>query len=343
MLARTDPVPISRPTFLGADRANPSDARAADLVVVGIPYTTPHDLVGSRAPSSAAPAAVRQQSLRLADRLEHYDFDFGGALLAGRQVRLLDWGDVGGQPGRYAENAALAAAVVRAILDRGALPVVLGGDHGAAIPTLRAYSGRGPLAVVHLGPTLDWCHAVNGVEDGPRSTMRRAAEVPGVTAMMQVGLRGGGAGRDEVEAARAFGSVLVRAEEVHEAGVREALRRLPAAAGYHVSLDAAALDPGIAPGVDTPAFGGLSYFEVTNLLKGIAARGPVVGVDLVGIVPAHDLNDQTSLLGARLILNLAGALAHAGRLGEPARDAAIPARPDQRPVHVEPVGELVRR
>ncbi len=342
MLARTDPIPIGRPTFLGADRATPLDPPAADLAVVGIPYTTPHDLAGSRAPSSAAPSAVRQQSLRLADRLDHYDFDFGGDLLARRRVRLVDWGDVGGRPGRYAENAGMATAVIRAILDRGAVPIVLGGDHAAAIPTLRAYSGRGPLAVVHLGPTLDWCDEVNGVEDGPRSAMRRAAELPGVTSMVQIGLRGGGRERRrEVEAALAFGSVLVRAEEVHELGVRDVLRRVPAASGYYISLDAAALDPAIAPGVEPPAFGGLTYFEATNLLKGIAARGPVVGFDLVGIVPAHDLNDQTSLLGARLILNLVGALAHAGRIGEPARDAALASRPDRRPAPAEPVREFV--
>jgi agmatinase len=340
MLARTEPTPISHPTFLGAGRGTPQDPRPADLVVVGIPYTTPHDLATSRAPSSPAPATVRQQSLRLADRVNHYDFDFGGPLLAGRRLRLVDWGDVGGRPGRYAENADLATAVIRAVLDRRALPIVLGGDHAAAIPALRAYGEQGPLAVIHLGPTLDWCDEVNGVEDGPRSAMRRAAEVPGVTAMMQVGLRGDGAGR-EVEAARAFGSVLVRAEELHELGVREILRRLPAAAGYHVSLDAGALDPAIAPGVDVPAFGGLTYFEATNLLKGIAARAPVVGFDLVGIVPAHDLNDQTSLLGARLILNLVGALAHAGRIGEPLDVAAIPSPPHRQPSAAEPVRESV--
>ena len=118
-----------------------------------------------------------------------------------------------------------------------------------------------------------------------------------------------------MDEARAFGSVLVRAEELHEVGVPAILRRLPPAPRYYVSLDAGALDPAIAPGVETPAFGGLTYFEATNLLKGIAARAPVVGLDLVGISPAKDLHDMTSLLGARLILNLVGALAHAGRIG----------------------------
>jgi agmatinase len=108
--------------------------------------------------------------------------------------------------------------------------------------------------------------------------------------------------------------VLVRAEEVHELGVPAILRRVPAAPRYYVSLDAAALDPAIAPGVETPAFGGLTYFEASNLLKRIAARGAVAGVSLVGIAPAKDLHDRTSLLGTRLVLNLVGALAHVGRI-----------------------------
>jgi agmatinase len=134
--------------------------------------------------------------------------------------------------------------------------------------------------------------------------------------MMQVGLRGSGSARPrDVDDARAWGAVLVRAEEVHEAGVPAILRRLPRAPGYHVTLDAGGLDPAIAPGVECPAFGGLSYFEATNLLKGIAARAPVLGLAVVGISPACDLHDMTSLLAARLVLNLVGALAHAGRIG----------------------------
>ena len=145
--------------------------------------------------------------------------------------------------------------------------------------------------------------------------MRRVSELPWVTAMVQVGVRGSGNARPrDVDDARAFGSVLVRAEELHEAGVPAILHRLPPAPRYYVSLDVGALDPAIAPGVETPAFGGLTYFEASNLLRGIAALGPVVGVDLVGIAPAKDHHDRTSLLGARLVLNLVGALAHAGQI-----------------------------
>jgi agmatinase len=323
MLARTDPIPIGRPSFLGAPRVAAPGLPETDVAVVGILYTTPADLAASRAPSSAAPATVREQSLRLSGCEDGYDFDLGGELFAGRRVRVVDCGDVRALPGRYEDNDRAASDVVGAILDRGALPIVLGGDHAAAIPALRACVRRGPITVVHLGADLDWRDQVSGVRWSAASAMRRAAELDGVVSMIQIGLRGGGARRGDVEDAEAFGSILVRAEEVHEGGVRAALSRLPAAPGYYLSLDAGALDPAIAPGVAVPAFGGLSYFEATNLLKGVAARAPVVGVSLTGIVPAHDPGGLTSLLGVRLVLNLLGALAHTGRLGVPAAAAAV--------------------
>jgi agmatinase len=280
-----------------------------------MPYTVPYDLAWSRQPSSLAPAALREQSTRIADRLHHYDFEFGGDLFAGRGVRIVDCGDVAMTPGRYAENSQAATAVIGAIIERGAFPVILGGDHATTIPALRAYERRGSLCVVHLGADLDWRDELNGVRDSLSSAMRRASELPWVRSMIQIGLRGlGGARQRDVDEAQAFGSILVRAEELHEVGVAAVLRRVPTAECYYVSLEAGALDPAIAPGVEAPAFGGLTYFEATNLLRGVAAQGKVVGITCTGVVPARDTNHMTSLLSVRLTLNLVGAMAHAGQL-----------------------------
>jgi agmatinase len=96
-------------------------------------------------------------------------------------------------------------------------------------------------------------------------------------------------------------------------GVAAALTRVPRAPRYFLSLDIGALDPSIAPGLELPMFGGLDYYQATNLIKGLVGLGDVVGMALTGIVPDRDLHDMTSLLGVRLILNLLGALAHSGR------------------------------
>ena len=98
-------------------------------------------------------------------------------------------------------------------------------------------------------------------------------------------------------------------------GVTAVLQRVPDAAAYYVSLDTDAIDPAIAPGINAMEFGGLTYFEVSNLLKGIAAKGRIIGFDVVEIAPGKDHQNMTSLLAARLVLNLLGAMSHKGQIG----------------------------
>ena len=309
-------MPVGRPSFLNVPRCDSLDALDADVAVVAFPYTVPYTIEWSRQPSSWAPGAIREASLRYPDFLTHYDMDFGAELFAGRRVRIVDCGDVFEVAGQYEDNGRTATAVIKAILARGAVPVVLGGDHATTIPMMRAYDGRGPLCVVHIDAHLDWRDEVNGVHDGLSSPMRRASELPWVTSMIQIGLRAVGSARQrEVDDAAAFGSIRVRAEELHEVGAAEILRRVPDAAAYYISLDTDAIDPAIAPGINALEFGGLTYFEVSNLLRGIAARGKIVGFDVVEIAPGKDHQNLTSLLAARLTLNLLGAMAHGGQIG----------------------------
>ncbi|HEX2483051.1 MAG TPA: arginase family protein, partial [Methylomirabilota bacterium] len=289
-------MPVGRPSFLNVPRCDSLDALDADVAVVAFPYTVPYTIEWSRQPSSWAPGAIREASLRYPDFLAHYDMDFGAELFAGRRVRIVDCGDVFEVAGQYEDNGRTATAVIKAILARGAVPVVLGGDHATTIPMMRAYDGRGPLCVVHIDAHLDWRDEVNGVHDGLSSPMRRASELPWVTSMIQIGLRAVGSARQrEVDDAAAFGSIRVRAEELHEVGAPEILRRVPAAAAYYISLDTDAIDPAIAPGINALEFGGLTYFEVSNLLRGIAARGKIVGFDVVEIAPGKDHQNLTSL------------------------------------------------
>ncbi|MFW6116831.1 MAG: arginase family protein, partial [bacterium] len=139
--------------------------------------------------------------------------------------------------------------------------------------------------------------------------MRRASEMPWVDSMIQIGLRGAGSGRRaEVDAAREFGSILVKADELHKTGVEKVLRKVPPAAHYYVTVDIDGLDPSIAPATGAPEFGGLSYYEATDLLKGIASKGNLVGFDMVEVAPSLGGGNSTSLLAAQLILNMIGAL-----------------------------------
>ncbi len=317
MTERTVAVPEGSATFAGFPRCDDLMDLAADIAVIGVPEGVPYGSSDEPSPTSAAPAAVREASQRWARYLAHEDVDLGGDLFGGRPVRAVDCGDVAISPGRHEENGANTTAVIRRILAAGAVPIVLGGDHSIPIPVMRAHEGFGSMCVVQIDAHLDWRDEVGGVRLGLSSNMRRASELPFVAGMAQFGLRGVGSARArEYQDARAYGSVLVGAEEIHRDGIEAALARIPAADRYYVTFDADGLDPAVAPGVGYPAFGGLTYFQAFDLLRGVAAKGRIVGFDLVEIVPALDVRNLTSLVGARLILNLIGLMARNGQIGD---------------------------
>ncbi len=316
MSPSVNPIPVGRPTFLDVPRCTDLRTLDAHIAIVGLPFSVPYDLYRSTI-ASTAPQAIREQSLRYVPRyLTHYDFDFGGPTLADRPVKIVDCGDVAIIPGRWEENSRAATAAIRAILDRGAVPIVLGGEHSIPIPVLRAYEGRGTMCVVQIDAHIDWRDELDGIREGLSSPMRRASEMPWVSGMAQIGIRGFGSARQqEFDAAHKYGAVIVGAEELHRVGVEEVLRRVPAAERYYITFDADGLDPSIAPGVNSRSFGGVTYYEATNLLKGVAEKGKVVGLDFVEVVPGTDVDGMTSLLAARLIMNLIAAMAHTGQVG----------------------------
>jgi agmatinase len=134
------PIPIGWPSFLDAPRCTTLDQLDADVAIIGVPYGVPYGMQGSLQRSSTATQTVREQSMRFVRTLSHYDYDFEGEIFAGRQVHIVDCGDVAMEPGRYEENFQATTEVIRTILERGAVPIVLGGDHAIPIPVFHAYA-----------------------------------------------------------------------------------------------------------------------------------------------------------------------------------------------------------
>ena len=131
-------------TFLNAPLVTNLGTLDADVAVLGIPYGVPYGMRGVAGGSSDAPAAIRRQTLRYGYGrfFGHYDFDFDdGDSLAGRPLRIIDCGDVSADPLDIRANSTRATAAVRAIVERGAVPVVLGGDDSIPIPFFRAFEG----------------------------------------------------------------------------------------------------------------------------------------------------------------------------------------------------------
>lgn len=299
----------TKSTFAGLPAcANSADA-SANIAIIGIPHgVTYHP--GKPSHSADAPAAIRRAADRYASMLDNYDFDLGGPLLNNRNVRVRDCGDVPGDPRDSIGNQRRAMETIRAVINTKAIPIVLGGDDSVPIPVFRAYQKQGPLTVIQIDAHLDWRHEINGITEGASSTMRRASEMPWISKLIQVGMRGVGSARhEEVAAARAYGATILTAKDVYDGGIERILDLVPDGSGCLVTIDCDGLDPSIMPAVKAPVPGGLSYRQVIELIHGLTKKADVRGFDLVEFVPDKDIKGLGALTAARIIFNMIGALA----------------------------------
>lgn len=294
-------------TFLGLPWADPASVEA-DFAILGVPYGVPYPSTKAGSGCADAPGAIRRRSSRMAGFLGHHDFDTGKPMLPGAR-RIVDCGDVPGDPIDGPGNRDRAETTVRTLLDRSVTPVVLGGDDSVPIPVLRAYADHGPLTVLQVDAHLDFRNEVGGVTQGYSSTMRRASEMAHVTRVVQVGLRGVGSARlSDLDDARAAGGLVVTARELRERGVGWVLEQLPEGGAIFLSFDLDGLDPSLCPAVGAPLPGGLSWDEAGDLVSGVATRCRVVGAAFTELVPERDPSGYSALVAARLVIRLLSAI-----------------------------------
>lgn len=316
-LPLTTPADHGYETFLYSEPCTDLDRLVADIAFLGIPYGAPYSMEDVNNDQSNAPNAIRQVTERAVRSLERYDFDVGGPLYDGRDIKMVDCGNVPGNMHDFAEHSARAETAVRKILAAGALPLIIGGDHAIPIPVLKAYDGEGPITLIQIDAHIDWREEVNGVTQGLSSPIRRASEMAHVGEIFQIGIRAQGSARTEdVEAALAYGANLITAYELHEAGMDAILARIPDGGRYYLTIDADGMDPAIMPAVAGPAPAGVTFVQARKLIHGLANKGRVVGMDVVEILPRMDVNRITLITAARLFVNMIGATVRAGYFGK---------------------------
>ena len=281
----------------------------ADVAVMGAPFD-----FGTQFRSGArfGPRAVREASTLFsfghAGAYDHEDDE----MYLGPEVRIVDIGDADIVHTDTETSHANIEAGVRAMLKAGALPVVIGGDHSVNIPCIRAFDDQGPIHILQIDAHLDFVDVRHGVRHGHGNPMRRAAEKDYVTGITALGIRNvSSTAKDGYEAARAMGDDILSVRQVRKLGVEGVLARLPKGARIYVTIDIDGFCPSIAPGTGTPSHGGFLYYEVLEILQGVAQAHEVVGIDLVEVAPDYDPTGSTGILAAQVLLNFLGFIFHA--------------------------------
>ena len=285
------------------------DAIDADAAVLGAPFD-----FGTQFRSGArfGPRAIREASTLFSfGHAGAYDHEDDVTYL-GPEVRIVDLGDADIVHTDTAKSHANIEYGVRRILEAGALPVVLGGDHSVNIPCINAFDGQGPIHILQIDAHLDFVDERHGVRHGHGNPMRRAAEQEYVTGLTQVGIRNvSSTAREGYADARRMGGDILSVRQARALGPAGVIGRIPEGARVYVTIDIDGFCPSIAPGTGTPSHGGFLYYDVLEMLQALARRHEVVGIDLVEVAPDYDPSGSTQILAAQVLLNFLGFVFHA--------------------------------
>ncbi|HLA48577.1 MAG: arginase [Nitrospinae bacterium RIFCSPLOWO2_12_39_16] len=218
---------------------------------------------------------------------------------------------------------------VYTVLQEGAVPLSIGGDHSLAIGSIAGVSRF--LREKSKKAGLIWFDA-HGDMNTPEST--NSGNIHGMPLAVSLGL--GAKALTEIEAfspkIESKNAVLIGVrnlderekglivnsgikvytmKEIDENGMSNIIRKAIDLAArdtdyIHLSFDMDVCDPSIAQGVGTPVKGGLNYREAHLAMEKIAESGMLASMDMVEINPILDYKNLTADLGAELILSAFG-------------------------------------
>lgn len=287
-----------QPSFLESEFM-PAAAHAARFHIIPVPYEAS---VSYGHGTAGGPRAILEAS----QQLEAWDgFSAPGELGLYTHPAV----DCGGAP-----EAVLAriAAAVGGVLEHGAVPVLLGGEHTATLGALRALHARrafdGPLGVIQFDAHADLRAEYEGSPYSHACVMHRAVRDLGLP-LVQMAVRD--FCREEAEARREFQIVHFDAARLARHGLPEQPLPEDFPRRVYVTFDVDALDAGLMPATGTPVPGGLGWYDALTLVERCVVGRRVAGFDVVELAPMRGLHfaDYTA---ARLVYHMMGVIQRAG-------------------------------
>ncbi|MDX1661216.1 MAG: arginase [Gemmatimonadota bacterium] len=289
----------------------------------------PVDLGAGRRGVDMGPSALRIAGVR--ERLQRLGYEVvdRGDLA----VRTFESAEEGDPDARFltaiADLNRRLAPRVREILESGAVPLVLGGDHSISIGSIAGASAWARANDEEIG--LLWFDAhgdLNTPDTTPSGNLHgmpfavtlghgapELVDIEGFAPKVRpeksvlIGARDLDPG--ERRLIRDSGVRTFTMREIDEDGIVPVLEEALAivsegTAGFWVSWDMDLVDPNYAPGVGTPVRGGVDYREGHLALEIVSDTDGMIGMDCVETNPILDERNRTGRLGMELVLSAFG-------------------------------------
>lgn len=169
------------------------------------------------------------------------------------------------------------------ILDFGAMPVGIGGEHTVTWGIIKGYldAGINDFGVVQIDAHADLRHAYEGDLYSHASVMKRVVEA-GVP-LFQLGVRA--MCEEEIDARKEFNVTYIDADDLVPNNIMEVELPKGFPSKVFFTLDIDGMDPSIFPSTGTPVPGGLSWYQTLSLFESVAKQRQIIGFDLLEFAP----------------------------------------------------------
>ncbi len=228
-------------------------------------------------------------------------------------LKMADYGDAQVVPGNPPATEQNIKRFVREILEAGAMPMLMGGDHWITWPIVTAFAehyGAGTVGVLQFDAHTDTAIPEPGTVGNHGTAVRQLIDSGAVEPkdFIQVGIRGNWpdpsvtAWMEEKGIRTHYMAEILR--RGFDAVLTDVLDEARRPEHLFITFDIDGVDPAFAPGTGSPEPGGLSSVQAMTAVRRVAHEVGIVGMDLVEVSPPYDVgNNITAILGHRLLLD----------------------------------------
>lgn len=291
------------PTFLNLPVIeNQDDLKQVDVAVMGVPWEG-GCTIGGYSSCTEGPKSIRSASIRYTGYLPEFDVDSFEHLKGG------DYGDIPVQNGNYDFTFAEIRKKFGEIVDAGAIPIILGGDHSIAYPTISELAKRHPkkVGVLHFDAHLDNYSAFGDDPYSRCSPFYSLYNDPNMdpTKIVHIGIRGPRNHREEGQNAKKYGATVIPAMEVKKEGWEASIKKALEVASkdtevLYVTICSDCLDAACMP-QGPQDMGGLTSFELMMMVHECGLAG-ATALDFVEIYPESNSLQTASHVGCWMAL-----------------------------------------
>ena len=281
------------------------ELNGVDVAILGVPFDSG---TSYRTGARFGPRKIREASLMI------WGHNSTLNISPLKKLSIVDYGDVSVIPTSIEHTMTAITDTASGIIISGTTLITLGGDHSIALPLLRAHAKKyGPVSLIHIDAHIDtWESEFEAVPYSHGTPFRHALREGLVRKdeYVQIGIRGPLSGEDDYADAVALGARTITIHEVMEKGIAEILKEVHERmrGPVYVTVDIDSADPAFAPGTGTPEVGGLTSYQLLQIVRGLHSLN-LIGFDLVEVSPPFDHGDITAILAANIVFEYLSLLA----------------------------------